>query len=146
MIQIRFIFVAMIIFQNGLISLDYNPSTDILTVDLPNAITFGVPELNRSLELVAEHVRNYDIKKLLLDSSHVLVDQIEDDTYKRIVTRFVEDLTKSRLEKVARVNSSIHSAETRAVAVTSEASDRTNAAMQIRMFSGKYEALNWLLS
>ncbi|QCR22279.1 hypothetical protein [Pontibacter sp. SGAir0037] len=136
----------MIIFQNGLISLDYNPSTDILTVDLPNAITFGVPELNRSLELVAEHVRNYDIKKLLLDSSHVLVDQIEDDTYKRIVTRFVEDLTKSRLEKVARVNSSIHSAETRAVAVTSEASDRTNAAMQIRMFSGKYEALNWLLS
>ncbi|TXK45702.1 hypothetical protein FVR03_12195 [Pontibacter qinzhouensis] len=136
----------MIIYQNGLMLLDYNPSTDIVTVDLPNVVEIGVYELMRSLEIVAEHILNYDIKRLLLDSSRVLVEQIEDEDYKVVVGKFLAHLMKSRLEKIARVNSSRLSHEQRVLHVTAEATQKLGTSIKVKTFSGKREALNWLLS
>ncbi|GAB3824641.1 hypothetical protein [Pontibacter rugosus] len=135
----------MIIYQNGLLNLDYNPGTDVLIAELPNVVEFGVPELSRVLTLVAEHTCNYDIKLLLLDSSNVLVDQLEDGAYKAVVGEFLAKLTRSRLKRLARVNSAVASHEERVLTVTSEATQRLGAPFRIMTFSGRDEALAWLL-
>ncbi|MFD3001644.1 hypothetical protein ACFS7Z_14830 [Pontibacter toksunensis] len=135
----------MIIYKNGLITLDYTPATDVLSVELPDAVTFGVPELERSLEVVAENVQGYDIKNLLLDSSQVEVGGIDDASYKILVTKFISDLTKARLQKLARLNTAVHSYEERVVSVASEATQKHNSPFEIRTFNSKANALNWLL-
>lgn len=137
----------MIIYNNGLLTLDYSPVSDVLSVELPDAVVFGVPELERSLGVVAESVQGYDIKKLLLDSSQVEVGAIEDEAYKAIVTDFLSNLTKARLQKLARVNTSNTPAEEeRVVNVTNEATLRFNFPFEIRVFNNKVPALDWLLS
>ncbi|TXK29863.1 hypothetical protein FVR03_20295 [Pontibacter qinzhouensis] len=135
----------MIIYQNGFMSLDYNPSTDILNVELPNVMEIGVAELKRSLEIVAENIQNYHIKRLLLDSSRVLVDQIEDEEYKGIVGQFLANLMKTRLERIARVNSSRLAHEKRVLQVTAEATQKLGTSITVKTFTGKPEALSWLL-
>jgi len=136
----------MIIYNNGLITLDYDPAIDVLTVELPNAAQFGIPELSRSLETVAENIQNYDIKKLLLDSSNVVVEQIRDDAYKSVVEKFVLTLTKTRLQKLARVNSARVTQDQRVAQVTSEATQKYNAPINIKMFSSRAAAQDWLLA
>lgn len=136
----------MIIYKNGLITLDYTPATDVLSVELPNARTFGVPELERSLEVVAENVQGYDIKNLLLDSSQVEVGGIDDASYKILVTNFISNLTKARLQKLARLNTAVNSYEERIVTVANEATQKLNSPFEIRTFNSKTNALNWLLS
>jgi hypothetical protein len=127
-------------------SLDYSPATDILTVALPSVMEIGVYELKRSLEIVAENVHNYDIKRLLLDSSKVLVEQIEDEEYKVVVGQFIANLVKTRLEKIARVNTSRPAHEKRVLQVTAEATQRLGASIEVKTFTGKPEAFAWLLS
>lgn len=136
----------MFIYQSGLMSLDYNPATDILTVELPSVMEIGVYELTRSLEIVAENVRNYAIKRLLLDSSKVLVEQIEDEEYKVVVGQFLANLVKSRLEKIARVNTSLPAHEKRVLHVTAEVTQKLGAPIEIKTFTGRPEAFAWLLS
>lgn len=135
----------MIIYNNGLIMLDYAPATDVLSVELPDAIAFGVIELERSLAVVAENVQSYDIKRLLLDSSQVEVGGIDDISYKAVVTRFLANLTKARLQKLARLNTSTPAYEERVVTVSNEAIQKLNAPFEIKMFSSKTKAHDWLL-
>ncbi|WP_026464394.1 hypothetical protein [Adhaeribacter aquaticus] len=135
----------MVIYNNGLITLDYNPAVDILKVELPNVAQFGVLELSRSLDIVAENIKNYDIKNLLLDSSNVVVEDIQDDAYKSVVENFILTLTKSRLKKLARVNTAVIKHEERLARVTSDVSQKFNIPIAIKMFSDLPEANTWLL-
>ena len=136
----------MIIYENGLITLDYTPATDVLSVELPDTITFGVPELERSLEVVAENVQGYDIKNLLLDSSQVEVGGIDDAAYKALVTKFIFNLSKARLRKLARLNTAVYSYEERVVTVANEATQLLNSPFEIRTFKSKANAMEWLLN
>ena len=135
----------MIIYNNGLITLNYSPVTDVLSVELPDATTFGVPELERSLKVVAENVQSYDVKKLLLDSSQVEVGGIDDVAYKGMVTTFLSNLTKARLQKLARLNTATPAHEERVMAVTNEATLRLKSPFEVRTFNSKTNAMSWLL-
>jgi len=104
-----------------------------------------VYELERSLEIVAENVRNYAIRRLLLDSSKVLVEQIKDEEYRVVVGQFMANLVKTRLEKLARVNTSMAAHEKRVLHVTAEATQKLGASIKIKTFTGRPEALAWLL-
>ncbi|GAB3536721.1 hypothetical protein GCM10027443_27770 [Pontibacter brevis] len=136
----------MIIYKNGLITLDYTPATDVLSVELPDAVAFGVPEIERSLEVIAENVQSYDIKKLLLDSSQAEVGGIDDAAYKVVVTQFLANLTKARLQKLARLNTAPVNYEERVVSVANEATQKLNAPFEVRMFTSKNQAYDWLLN
>ena len=135
----------MIIYNNGLITLNYSPVTDVLSVELPDATTFGVPELERSLKVVAENVQSYDVKKLLLDSSQVEVGGIDDVAYKGMVTTFLSNLTKARLQKLARLNTATPAHEERVMAVTNEATLQLKSPFEVRTFNSKTNAMSWLL-
>ena len=136
----------MIIYTNGLITLHYTPATDVLSVELPDTATFGLSELERSLGIIAESVQGYDVKKLLLDSSQAGIGSIDDASYKTVVTQFIANLTKARLQKIARLNTAVPAYEERVVAVANEATQKLNAPFEVRIFSNKASALSWLLA
>ena len=58
----------MILFQNSLLTLAYNPSSDILEVNYPDLYEFLLPEIKHSIDIMIDNVRNYDVKRVLLDS------------------------------------------------------------------------------
>src|SRR5690349_10963984 len=92
----------MILYQNALIKLDYNPATDILLVDMPS-VTYGiVPEFRRALDIIVENVRSYDVKKLLVDARKSVV-EMDSEEYAKMVEKFASDLKATRLVKGARV-------------------------------------------
>ena len=92
----------MIIFENGFIRLDYDPASDILMFEMPNVDIIVMPEMVRSLALIVEHIRNYDVKKILLDARKTDI-WVEEESYAAIITAFYNELGNTRLEKIARL-------------------------------------------
>ncbi|TPE41046.1 hypothetical protein [Pontibacter mangrovi] len=133
----------MILFSNGLITLDYNPATDIMTVGLPDIRTFSAVEVERALQVVVETITSYDIKKLLIDSSQAVV-EVDDATYRLIILGFSQALAKTRLQYVARVESARQQQEDRAARVTEEAKRKGALSITHRNFPNAAEALEWL--
>lgn len=134
----------MILFNNGLIVLDYNPADDILCVALPDMQKLTLPEVRRSFQIIIENIRNYDIKNLLLDSSKAIV-ELEDEDYKAVVMQFGKDLTQTRLQKLARLGSARPAQEERAANVSDQVRQVLNLPVKFGNFTSKDQALNWLL-
>lgn len=137
----------MILYQNALIKLDYNPSTDILFIEWPHVEPYTLPEIRRTLELVVEYIRNYDVKKLLIDGSKTQVSpQLEEVEYKALVTQFVQDLKKTRLQKAARIITQDKVREARSKELAAELKQEVQLTVQDRSFATRSEALEWLLA
>jgi len=134
----------MIIPSTSFIRLDYNPATDILSVELPDIRHFSISEVNRSLQLVVEAIANYDIKKLFLDSSKAVI-EVEDEAYRQVIMNFGRDLMKTRLQRLARIGSSIYAQEQRASRVAEEARQTMALPIEFQNFSSKAEAMEWLI-
>lgn len=135
----------MILFSNGLITLDYDPATDVLSVALPDIRHFGTTEVERSLELIVETITNYDIKKLFLDSSKAIV-EVDDEAYRNIIMKFSRDLMKTRLRFIARVGSTLEKQEKRAKQVADEVQQVTTMPVEFSNFTNPAEAMEWLVS
>lgn len=63
----------MVLFDNSLIKLDYDPATDILAVEYPDLHDFLLSEIKRSIDTLVDTVKHYDVKRLLLDSTRTVV-------------------------------------------------------------------------
>ena len=63
----------MVLFDNSLIRLDYNPATDILEVEYPDLYDYLLSEIRRSIDTLLDTVKNYDVKRLLLDSTRTII-------------------------------------------------------------------------
>ncbi|WP_210486040.1 hypothetical protein [Rufibacter aurantiacus] len=135
----------MILYQNGLIQLDYNPATDVLHVTLPDAHHIGVTELKRSLDTIASYILSYDVKKLLLNSSNTLLHDMDDTIYRDLVAQFFTDLNKSRLQRIARVGTQTTSHEIRSANMTAELKQELAASFVLETFHSEPYALQWLL-
>lgn len=92
----------MILFKNGIISLDYDPTKDIIFVDMPTVNHVVMPEVREALRIIVEHVRNYDVKNLLVDARETEVD-VSEETYASMVAEFSQNLMATRLKKLARI-------------------------------------------
>ncbi|GAA4295952.1 hypothetical protein [Nibribacter koreensis] len=135
----------MIISQNGLITLEYDPATDILSVSLPDIRKFTVSEVERSLAMVVEAVLSYDIKKILLDSSKSIV-EVDDAEYRVVIMKFSGDLMKTRLKYLARVGSPIAAQEKRASEVAQEVTRTQTLPVEFQNFMDRVEAHSWLVA
>ncbi|WP_026464023.1 hypothetical protein [Adhaeribacter aquaticus] len=136
----------MVLYQNNFIVLNYEPTTDILTVDWPQIESYLLHEVERSLQTLVDYVRNYDVKRLLIDagkatSSPELVDSSE---YKRIIMEFAINLNKTRLQKSARVVALDKNRETKTQKVAAEIVQQTGFAIQSKNFDTRAEAMAWL--
>lgn len=129
----------MILFDNGLIKLDYNPTTDILFVDMPSVNYSIVPEFRHALETIVENVRTYDVKKLLVEARKSVVD-LQMDEYLRLVMQFNRDLNATRLQKGARIVSANNDREN----LVKEAVLAIQPTYQFQTFTEHEPALLWL--
>ncbi|GAA4431577.1 hypothetical protein GCM10023188_19260 [Pontibacter saemangeumensis] len=92
----------MIIFKNGFIRLDYDPASDILSFAMPSVNDVVMPEMRRCLVTVVEHVRNYDVKRVLLDARETAIG-VGQEIYVPVIAEFYGSLATTRLQKVARL-------------------------------------------
>ncbi|PRY15530.1 hypothetical protein CLV24_102151 [Pontibacter ummariensis] len=130
---------------NGIITLDYDPTTDILATSMPDVREFAFPEVSFCLGLIVDNVRVYDIKKLLLDSSKSVI-EVEDEAYKAITTKFAMDLMGTRLQKLARVGTVDLKREEKSTKLSAELRQELNLPMEFKNFTSRAEAMDWLLS
>ncbi|AMM51269.1 hypothetical protein TH61_08925 [Rufibacter sp. DG15C] len=94
----------MILFQDHLIVLYYEPKTDILSVDWPSVEAYNLLEIERAVTLLVEYIRNYDVMRLLIDRSHSkMAPEVDMTAYMEIVTRFGASLQATRLKKSASI-------------------------------------------
>ncbi|ALI98930.1 hypothetical protein [Rufibacter tibetensis] len=95
------------IYNSGFLNLEYDPSTDILSVNFPPVSDILMPEISSSFGVIVEHVRNYDIKKLLFDAKDTQVD-VDEEEFSPVIAQFARSLSSTRVQKIARVVSSSH--------------------------------------
>lgn len=133
----------MILFDNGFFNLDYDPSTDTLFVILPDMRTTGVSEARQCFEILVEHVNNYHVHNLLLDSRKAVV-EVSDTEYHDLIYEVSINLKKTRLKKVARLVSNILKLEKMATEVQAEVSTSSPPTYLIQNFTSKESALEWL--
>lgn len=129
----------------GLITLDYDPATDVLVAGMPDARQFGLPEVSFCLGLITESVRNYDIKHLLLDAGQPAVGT-GDEAYGAVIAKFGTDLMGTRLRKVARVAAADAGREEKSARVSAELRQEPDLPVAFQNFPSQVEAMEWLLS
>ena len=129
----------MIIFKNGFIRLHYEPATDILSFTMPLVSDIVMPEMRRCLGTAVEHVRNYDVKKVLLDARETDIEVME-DSYAAIIAEFYHSLSATRLRKVARLVTPGSVRER----IIGKLLDNAGFPMEVRRFTEAAPALSWL--
>jgi hypothetical protein len=125
--------------------MDYNPATDILSVDYPDLENLLLPTIKHSLLALVEAIKSYDVKKLLLDASRTVVSVSEEEN-REVTIKLASELAKTRLEKVARVQPVDPMHETRAQANINRIKQAGLLPYQLQTFSTREEAIKWLLS
>lgn len=128
--------------------LDYEPTTDILTVDWPNIEKYQFSQVKQTLETLVDYVRNYDVKYLLIDASQTTSspELVESPEYKQIIFEFVSGLTKTRLKKSARITAKDKIREAKTQELSKQVVQKANLLIQNKDFNNKEEAIAWLLS
>ena len=130
----------MIIFKNGFICLFFEPATDILTFEMPNVDSVVMPEMKRSLDIIVEHARNYDVKRILLDARNTDI-WVEENEYAGIIAAFYLNLSATRVQRVAR----IVKLESKREGIVKKVLDAAALPMQVRRFIDEAPAREWLL-
>ena len=134
----------MILHKDGLIELHYDVKNDILSVKWPDITNFIKSEVQYSFKLLIDAIRHYDVKKLLIDSRHNVV-EIPDPEYKSLMLQFSQDLVATRLQKVARIVSFDANRENKVRAVTEQIRPQLKMTLQSENFGTEAEALAWLI-
>lgn len=133
----------MILFENSVIRLDYDPATDIVVVEYPDLHDYLLPEIKHSLDIMVEVVRNYDIKKLMLDSNRT-VSSVQESESRHVAVYLAAGIAKTRVQKVARVQSPVEAVESRAQGNIKHLQESQQLPFQLQNFTDKETALEWL--
>lgn len=129
----------MILYQNGIIKLDYDPATDILLLEWPDFHTYLMPDIGHSISILLETIRNYDVKNILIDSSKTIMD-VDDAEYKTVMHQFVQDVMKTRLRKMARIETNDFTREQNMNMLEEE----TRPTFLFKNFKDRSSAFQWL--
>lgn len=135
----------MILEQTSVITLDYNPATDILQVDYPDMVEFHLTQIEHSLKLMVNAIINYDVKKLLLDASKTSIEASKEENT-AVTMQLAADLYKTRLQKVARIQPTNVQRETIAQENINQIKQSGLLPYQLRTFTNKPDAIAWLVS
>lgn len=134
---------AMILLENSILRLDYDPATDILCVRYPDLQRFHLSEIKHSLQVMVETIRNYDVRKLLLDARTTAI-ELNNEENKQLTLAFAAMLSKTRLLKVARLKPFILEDEARAQQNIDAARAAGLLTYEVSTFTSLEEAIAWL--
>lgn len=133
----------MILFDNGIIKLDYNPATDILEVAYPDLVGYLLPEIKNSIDKLVDTLISYDVKKMLLDSSRTAI-SVGPEESREIAVYLVTGLAKTRIQKLARLQSESQAVENTASSNVAHIRQQGLLAFPVENFTSKPDALAWL--
>ncbi|KAA9338938.1 hypothetical protein [Adhaeribacter soli] len=131
----------MILYQSSLITLDYDPATDILSVNWPDVQELYIPAVKKEVNVLVETIKHYDVKKLLIDTSRAAVD-VDEEAYQNFLVSFARELMKTRLIKLARIGTKDQNRE-QLVNQTRDVTQITQT-IAVQVFNTKSEAQAWL--
>ncbi|PRY12772.1 hypothetical protein CLV24_107144 [Pontibacter ummariensis] len=133
----------MILFENGLLKLDYNPATDILEVAYPDLHDYLLSEIKHSINILIDTIKHYDVKKVLLDSTRTVI-SVSDEESREIAVYLATGLMGTRVQKVARVQSSSTTVEITAQGNMRHIKESQLLSYDLQNFNSKAEAETWL--
>lgn len=135
----------MVLFENSIIKIDYDPATDILSVKYPDLHGYLLPEIKHSIDIIVENVRNYDVRKVLLDSTNTVVSVTPDES-SEISIYLASGLSTTRVLKLARLQSLDTIVETRAKENIKTIMKSIPLPFQLKNFTNREDATAWLIS
>ena len=135
----------MILHQNSIIQLTYNPAADILEVRYPDLYTSFLSEARENLKLMVEAIHNYDVKNLLLDASTTAI-EVSPEESRELTMQLAKELAQTRLRKVARIQPQDPTKEIRAQENIRQLERGIILPYQLRTFADRAAALKWLAS
>ncbi|GHA80022.1 hypothetical protein [Pontibacter akesuensis] len=133
----------MIIFENSIIKLDYDPATDIVVIEYPDLHGYLLPEIKHSIDILTDTVRSYDVKRVLLDSTKTTVSVTPEES-REIAVYLASALARTRVQKLARVQSLDLTVETRAKNNMQHVQQELTLPFMLQNFTQKAQALAWL--
>jgi hypothetical protein len=134
-----------ILYQDGLLKLDYDVATDILYLPCPDIYEHEIEHMPKIFTAVVDVLNNYNIKKLLFDTSQsqVLVSPRE---YQHMIRNLTYGLTSTPLQKLARVISPNTARENQLIQLLENLHTQTLLSYELRNFITKDAAYQWLLT
>lgn len=135
----------MLLFKNSVIKLDYNPAADILEVGYPDLHGFLLPEIKHSIDIMVDNVKSYDVKRVLLDSTRTVI-SVSDEESREVAVYLAAGLVKTRVRKVARLQSARASVETTAQGNIKHIIESQALPFRLQNFTVRTEAIVWLIS
>jgi hypothetical protein len=135
----------MIIFQNSIIKMVYNPATDIVEIDYPDLHDYLLPEIKHNIDILVDMVRNYDVKRVLLDSSATIID-VSPDESSDISFYLAAGLFTTRLQKLARIQCNNPIIERHTQENIQFILSNNVVPFDIENFTSKDAAIKWLIS
>ena len=135
----------MILLDNFLIKIDYNPATDIAIIDYPALFDFELPEVQHSIELLTETIQNYNVSKILIKPTRTTPERSQEEGGE-IAAYLAEKLKKAQVKKMARVQSNYSEVEENACKSAQLLEASRSIRTQVRFFRGKPAAMEWLKS
>ncbi|MDX5419725.1 MAG: hypothetical protein LPK09_10960 [Hymenobacteraceae bacterium] len=133
----------MILLENSVLKLEYNPATDILQVRYPDLQSMHLSEIQHNLDIMVETIRNYDVRKLLLDASYTSV-EVDDAENRKLNLNLAAQLAKTRLVKLARIQPVSRERAIKAQRNIEELQRSGLIPYELRTFTSHAEALAWL--
>ncbi|MDO6391251.1 hypothetical protein Q4E40_14015 [Pontibacter sp. BT731] len=133
----------MILLQNSILLLEYDPATDILQVRYPDLQRYHMSEIRHSLQIMVQTIRNYDVRKLLLDARTTAI-EIDDEENRQLTLELAAMLSETRLVKVARVQPSDPENEARAQQNIEAARKAGALSYDVATFPTPASAISWL--
>jgi hypothetical protein len=134
----------MLLHKDGLIELNYDVRSDILSVRWPDLNGITISELEFSFNKLVDTLRHYDIKNLLIDSRSSKVADITREEHLKVLLDFVQLLMTTRLEKLARIETTDIGREGVVDIAAEEAINRLGIRYDFRNFSDEVSAREWL--
>ena len=133
----------MILFQNSLVTLTYQPATDVLEVQYPDLHGYLLPEIKHTINILVDTIRNYDVKRVLLDSTKTVISVTAEES--RNVTQWLAaGFITTRLQKVARLQSNSEEVEQTAASNIAHVQQAHQLSFALKNFSDYNEAIAWL--
>ncbi|MEJ8757121.1 hypothetical protein WG947_08945 [Pontibacter sp. H259] len=131
----------MILYKDGFLQLDYNPTTDVLYTPCPDIHADELLHLHKAFSIIVETLKSYNIKYFLLDASQSQT-TVGEEEYFIVMEQLVQALKETPLLKLARVVSSSTMREHKAAQFMTESKHLFPYAIQ--NFTSKEAALYWL--
>ena len=133
----------MILYEDGMLQLDYDVATDILYLPCPDIYEHEIEYMPKIFTVVVEVLNNYSIKKLLFDTSQsqILVSPRE---YQHMIRNLTYGLTSTQLQKLARVISVNTVRESQLIQFLDNEHTQMQLTYELRNFMSKTAALQWL--